>query len=103
MNRKVLTDGSGRWFDADKAASWEEGTRWNGNNHVSLATGSQWEHEMLYRTVGGIYVIRHWSQWQGSTPSLEEISADDAARWLSRNNHEPPKALNDAYAALEIA
>lgn len=59
MNRIVLTDGSGRWFDGEKAQQWEEETYWNGNNHISKTTGSQWEHETLYRTKGEIYILRH--------------------------------------------
>jgi hypothetical protein len=108
MERIVLTDGSGRWFDAKKAQSWEEDTRWNGSNRISLATGSQWEHEKLYRTVGGIYVLQHWSQWQGSADRYEEITAQEAARWLSVNCYldgDAEKAgpeVEKAYAALEI-
>lgn len=109
MSRIVLTDGSGRWFDDAKAKSFEEKTRWNGNNHISKATGSQWEHETLYRTAGGIYVVHHSSQWQGSTDTIEEITASDAAKWLSGNDYldgdaesAGPEVAN-AYAALELA
>jgi hypothetical protein len=85
--RIVLTDGTGRWFDRGKAQRWKENTRWNGNNHVSCATGSQWEHETLYRTAGGVYVLHRTSQWQGSGESWDEVTASDAAGWLSRNDH----------------
>ena len=108
MSRIVLTDGSGRWFDDAKAKRWEEETRWNGNNHVSKATGSQWEHETLYRTAGGIYVVHHSSQWQGSTDTIEEVTASDAAKWLSTNDYLDGDAesagpeVASAYAALEL-
>jgi len=108
-NRIVLTDGSGRYFDADKAQSWDEGTRWDGRNHISKASGSQWEHEALYRTEGGVYVLHHWSQWQGSNESYEEVTAEEAAAWLSKNEHTIDDATNagpevaTAFAALEIA
>jgi hypothetical protein len=106
MARIVLTDDTARWFDTDKAQSWDEETRWNGNNHISKATGSQWDHEKLFRTEGGIYVLHHWSQWQGSTESYEEISAEDAARWLSRNDYAGGDAsaagVSEQYAALEV-
>jgi hypothetical protein len=106
-SRIVLTDGTGRYFDGAKAQSWDEATRWNGNNHISRATGSQWEHERLYRTPAGIYVLHHWSQWQGSTESYEQISADEAAAWLSRNEHTISDAseagVADEFRALEIA
>lgn len=104
-----LTDGTARWFDMSKAKFWNEDTRWNGNNHISLATGSQWDHERLYRTKGGIYVLRHWSQWQGSTETYEEITAEDAAAWLSRNEYNGDDVAKcgsevaAAYTVLEIA
>jgi hypothetical protein len=107
MSRIVLTDGSGRWFFTSKARSWDEATRWDGHNNISCATGSQWDHEELYRTAGGVYVLHHWSQWQGSTPSYEEIPAEDAARWLSQNEHDGDDAadagVEEQYAALQIA
>jgi hypothetical protein len=101
MQRIVLTDGSARWFDREKAERFEETTHWNGNNHISDATGSQWEHEALYRTAGKKWVLHHWSQWQGSEPTWEEIDAEAAARWLVTNGHEHPDA-EQQIAALEI-
>ena len=106
MKRIVLTDGSGKWFNATKAKEWEEDTDWDGSNNISCATGSQWDHEILYRTAGGTYVLHHWSQWQGSRPQYKEISAADAAAWLSRNNYDldgigVPEIENE-FRALEI-
>lgn len=102
--RRVLTDGSGRWFYSNKAKKWDEDTYWNGNNHISRATGSQWDHEILYRTKGGIYVLHRWSQWQGSGESYEEISRADAATWLSQNDHDTEgSGVEEEHAALEIA
>ena len=102
MARTPLTDGSGRWFDREAAEAFDEGTRWNGNNHISLATGSQWDHEELYRTAGGKWILRHWSQWQGSGESYEEIGDHEAAKWLAVNEHEPHEACATEFAALEI-
>ena len=104
VNRITLADG--RWFDRNAAQSWEEATRWDGRNHISCATGSQWEHERLYRTPGGIYVLHAWSQWQGSTESYTEIPAERAARWLSKNAHHDAAGeagLSGEVGALEIA
>ena len=103
MNRAILTDDSGRWFDIDKATRFDEDTEWNGNNHISCATRSQWDHERLYRTAGGRWIVYHWSQWQGSTPHYTEISETNAAKWLSINDHEPPAVIAEHFAALEIA
>ncbi|NOX55293.1 MAG: hypothetical protein GXP27_12820 [Planctomycetes bacterium] len=68
---------------------WDEGTRWDGRNHISLATASQWEHEVLHLGRSGVWWIEHWSQWQGSTPSGRVVSARDACRWLLANDYDP--------------
>lgn len=100
MKRRVLDDG--RWFDLEKAERFEEGTRWNGNNHISLATGSQWDHEVLYRTKSGRWILHRWSQWQGSGKSYREIGNDTAARWLVANEYSPHEACAKEFAALEV-
>ncbi len=87
--------------DTDKAKkSWEEDTRWNGRNRVSVATGSQWEHQELHLSAKGNYYIESWSQWQGSTPSCEFVSAEQAAHWLLANNHDLPADLAHFEEAL---
>lgn len=73
--------------------SWEEQTRWDGHNHISVNTGSQWEHQKLYRSRRGRYYIECWSQWQGTTPHAEWLSPEEAARWLLRNNETLPTDL----------
>jgi hypothetical protein len=78
---------------ANASASWEEDTRWDGSNHISVATGSQWHHQKLYRSRRGRYYIVHTSQWQGSSPSAEWVSEREAVRWLLANNEELPADL----------
>lgn len=78
---------------ANATAKWGEDTRWNGNNHISVHTGSQWEHQTLYRSRRGRYWIEYTSQWQGSTPHAEWLSPQEAARWLLQNNDELPEDL----------
>jgi len=90
------------WFDLESATMYKEDTWWNGNNHISCATGSQWEHEALWRTKSGRWILNHWSQYQGSSESWEEISDVEAAKWLVINNEEPHEACASEYAALEI-
>lgn len=99
--RTPLTDEPGRWFNPAAAEHFEESRTWNGNNHVSDATGSQWEHEELFRTVGKAWILHHWSQWQGSGESWVEISEEEAARWLVRCGQEHP-ALSAQVEALEV-
>jgi hypothetical protein len=68
--------------------SWSEGTDWDGNNYISRATGSQWEHEELYKSRKGRYYIESTSQWQGSPPHAEFVSKKAAAAWLINNEYE---------------
>ncbi|MER7002194.1 hypothetical protein ABT297_03985 [Dactylosporangium sp. NPDC000555] len=74
------------WFDADKAELTEEDTRWNGNNHVSVHTTDQYEHQGLYRTSGGRWVLNTWSQRQGVEPRYEFLTGEQAREWLLAND-----------------
>ena len=94
MARYRMDDGT--VIDTSKAsASWEENTFWDGNNHCSCATGSQWNHQKLYRSRKGRYYVEHSSQWQGSREHAEWVSREEAARWLLTNEIELPTDLED--------
>ena len=100
MSKYRLEDGS--IVNTSKAqAHWEEDTRWDGSNHISKATGSQWVHQTLYRSAKGRYYVETVSQWQGSLPGAELVSAEDAARWLLDNGHELPDDLAEYESAIE--
>lgn len=87
--------------DTTKASeSWEEDTRWDGRNHISVPTGSQWDHEKLYRSRKGRYYLEHWSQWQGSTPSASWVTPEEAATWLLHNEHDLPQELQELQDTL---
>jgi hypothetical protein len=73
--------------------SWEEQTEFDGNNHISLATGSQWNHEKLYVTGNARFFVHWWSQWQGSRDRLFPLTHAEAAEWLIRNQYELPASL----------
>jgi hypothetical protein len=80
--------------DTSKAKdTWSEDTRWNGNNHISVNTGSQWIHETLHLSAKGRYYVETVSAWQGSLPSAEFITPEEAARWLLANGEELPEDL----------
>lgn len=100
MDRTALQDGG--WFDKDTAEKFEEGDRFDGSNRVSLATGSEWDHENLYRTRSGRWVLNIWSQRQGSTESYREISQPEAVDWLVRNEHEVPDSLAKVAETTEV-
>lgn len=76
------------WFSLDSATGYDEATRWDGSNHISIPTGSQWNHEGLYRTGGGRWVLHSWSQWQGSNPSYRFVGDAAAREWLLANDHD---------------
>ena len=101
MRRVALPDGL--WFDVDSAEKFEEATFWDGRNRISRATGSQWDHETLYRTKSGHWVKHWWSQWQGSVDRWELLSDDEAARWLVRNGYDPSEhGLAELAEQLEL-
>lgn len=102
MTITTLTDGSGQWFNLDRAVCYKETTRWDGNNHISLVTGSQWNHEWLYVTAGKRFILNSFSDWQGSTETYEEISKEEAAVWFARNELEPIGLIEEEFNALEI-
>ena len=76
------------WFDENKAERFSEATWWDGSNHVSVATGSQWDHQVLYRTKGGRWVLHSWSQWQGRPERYRFITDAEAQTWLLKNEHD---------------
>ena len=84
----------GRVLNTDKAsAEWEEAINWNGQKFVSRPTGSQWEHETLYRSSKGRYWLEHRSDRPGSRPHAELVTNQRAAAWLLANDHELPQDL----------
>ena len=98
MNQN-LTDGSPRWFDVEKAVRFDESTTWDGNNNISDATGSQWDHEVLYRTASGAWVKHFSSQYQGHDESWTMVDEDDAFAWLLKNEH--TEAVPESYIATQ--
>ena len=99
MNRIALTseEGRGSWFDEDRAQLFKENTRWDGRNHISVATGSQSQHEWLYQTATGRYVLNSFSDWEGTLEKYELIEEEKAFRWLIANDHA------EAVPAEEVA
>lgn len=84
----------GTIVETDNATkSWGEETRFNGNNHISIHTGSQWVHQRLYRSRKGRYYVEHKSQFAGSAPHCEWVSPQEATRWLMLNDDDLPDDL----------
>lgn len=87
------------WFNNDSATLYKENTRWDGNNHISVNTGSQWDHEALYRTKAGRWVLNTWSQWQGSEERYKFVDDATAKDWLIRNDQD--EAVAQHFGELE--
>ena len=101
MNRQPI-DGGG-WINLDIAKKFGEEQTWDGRNYISVNTGSQWDHEVLYRSKGGVYVLQSWSQRQGSQDTWQRISVNEAVEWLLRNDYDPTSQAEEAIAArLEV-
>lgn len=93
--------GHGKWFETDSAACWKEDTRWDGNNRISVATGSQWDHEELYHTRSGAWILH---EWQCSHESYSVINAVSARVWLIDQDHAAAveSLFPGALAAAEV-
>jgi len=85
--RIALTDGSNTYFDKDRATKYDEDTNWDGHNNVSVATGSEFNHQILYRTANGSWVLHSWSQQERTVDKYEAIPDADAFAWLVCDGH----------------
>lgn len=84
----------GTVVDTEKAQdSWGEATYWDGRNHISKASGSQWDHQTLFKSRKGRYYVLRSSDWQGARNHVEWISDEEATRWLLHNEHKLPADL----------
>lgn len=85
--RIALTDGSGNWFDDDAAVKFGEEKKWDGRNMVSVHTGDNHYHEELYYSKGGKWILNQWSNWQGTSPTYDQITEESAIKWLILNEN----------------
>jgi len=76
------------WFGAKSADVFDEATYWDGSNYISQATDRQFEHQTLYRTKAGRWVLQNWSQWQDRAARHEFVDASVAQDWLLGNGHD---------------
>ena len=82
---KRVNLGDGRWFDSQKATSYQDDTVWDGHNHISVATGDQWVRATLWHTAGGAWVLETDSPYE--TTYDYPVAESDAFRWLIDNGH----------------
>ena len=87
--------------DTDNAtARWECTNDHDGRNFICRHTGSQWDHQTLYRSRRGRYYVVSESAWQGSRPHAEWLSPEAAARWLLLNGNKVPTDLAEAAESV---
>ena len=94
--------GKNRWFNQDTAACYHGDTYFDGSNQIDINTGSQWERQYLWRTAGGTWLINQDSQWQGVQETYEEVTKEDAALWLVKNDKKIPKELEACLPSTEV-
>lgn len=88
MDDTVATE-CGRVLDLSQVVvKIDEAMWWNGNNHISRATGCQFRHEQFMITRKGGFVIYSWSQYQNERDSYEVVTPEKAAQWLATNANE---------------
>ena len=108
MKRTNITENgerNGKWFDAENAGLFKEDSWHDGQNWISYATSSQWGHESIYVTKAGVFILNHWSNFQGTHETYEIISKAKAAEWFVRNNYkdeEIPAQFQESIANLEV-
>ena len=76
MKKRIITNEHGEtlaWFDESKAIK-------------SRATGGQWDHEALFLTASGKWVLNAWSNWQGSNDTYSFMSDNKAYAWMMVNS-----------------
>lgn len=81
--------------------AWNEEREWDGKNRISVNTGSQWEHETLYKSRKGRYYIEYSSDWQGKLSSAEWIAPKVACVWLLANDYSPSEIPNDLHEYID--
>lgn len=88
MKKRIITNEHNEplaWFDESKAIRIDEDTTFDGRNQISKATGGQWDHEALYLSANGKWVLNAWSNWQGSRETYTFASDEQAYTWVMAN------------------
>lgn len=92
-------DTGGTLYMGAVVEQYQENREWDGNNMISTATGSQWDHQQVVRTRRGRYYIVSSSQWQGSRTEAVAVSLDEASVWVVRAGYAPADCQDAELAA----
>ncbi len=75
------------WFDPDSATVYHPATRWTGSETIDTNTGSSREHQTLYRTAGGRWVLEETADYDAAEDLYTYLDAEEARDWLIRNEY----------------
>jgi hypothetical protein len=88
VRKQELTDNSGRWFDMDSAKVYLEAVMLAPDGTpVSRAAGNSWEHETLYLTTHGTFVMHFADEHNPTLNQFVEWDVKKAVKWLLANGH----------------
>ena len=82
MRRKVLTNGSGSWFNEDTARSW-----------ASTIDCGEKRGETLWLTSSGVWILEQVTGWDGEDNKVDPCSEPAAVQWLSENLYHEAEGL----------
>ena len=89
------------WFDPETSIRYDSGREWNGQNQISIMTGSEWVDEFLYRTKGGRWVLNHdATRYCGGPDSYRFVTDEEAHLWLIRSEIND-EAIAEHFGELE--
>lgn len=86
------------WYDPKACEKYEESQHWDDQNMVS-DVADRYDHQILYRTRGGRWVLHEWSQWAGRRATDQFVSDDQAREWLLICGHDG--AVEEHFGELE--
>ncbi|MGD9826039.1 hypothetical protein [Desulfobacter sp.] len=71
------------------------------NNVYSLATGNPDDHEKLFRTPGGRWIVNAWTGMQRPT-KWREIDHETALAWLALNGIKPSETIHGSGPSKKV-
>lgn len=102
MSKITLNANSGRWFDLDSAKRWDEARVYaDDGTPISLATQNSWEHETLFLTRAGRFIMHCLDEHNPSLASFVEYSLEKSVDWLLKNGYPDDVAKLDYKRVME--
>ena len=99
MNGRAKSSG---WFDVENSVKFAEATYWDGDHFISRETGSRWDHQELFRTSHGNWVLHSWSAYESVRNRFRCICESEAIQWLTRNDRRATDKSEVTYAPIAL-